>query len=288
MDLENLPLRRRLQERVAKTALLASSAVSLVVLGWLLWRTAAVGLPLLSLDFLTGFPSRSAARAGIYPALLGSLWLGLLTLAVAVPVGVAAGVYLNEYARATRTTRVLRTSIANLAGVPSVVFGLLGLAIFVRTFGWGPVVLAGAATLALLSLPMIIVATEEALKAIPGAVREAAYGLGATRWQVVRHHVLPYAMPGILTGSILALARAVGETAPLIVVGGATAIFFLPDGPMSLYTALPLQTFYWAANPKPEFRELAAAGTVVLLAFILTLNAAAILLRNRYQKRIKW
>lgn len=258
------------------------------MLGWLLWRLGEVGIPLIDAQFFTGFPSRDATRAGIKAALVGTLWLGAFTLLFALPVGVLAGVYLNEYARPTRTTKIIRTSIANLAGVPSVVFGLLGLAIFVRMFGLGPVIVAGAATLAILSLPMIVVATEEALKAVPRSVREAAYGLGATKWQVVRHHVLPYAVGGIMTGSILALARAMGETAPLIIVGGATAIFFVPDGPMSLYSAVPLQTFYWAANPKPAFRELAAAGAVVLLALILTLNLAAIVLRNRYQKKIKW
>lgn len=288
MDLHALPARRRVEERVARTVLLAASSVAVIVLGWLLWRVGNVGLPLVDWQFLTSFVSRTPEKAGIKAALLGSLWLAGLTMAMALPIGILAGVWLNEYARPSRTTTVVRLTIANLAGVPSVVFGLLGLAVFVRAFGLGYVLLAGAMTLALVSLPVIIISTEEALKAVPKSMREAAYGLGATKWQVVKDHVMPYAMPGILTGSILALARAVGETAPLIMVGGATALFFVPEGPMSLYTALPLQSFYWAANPKPAFRDLAAAATVVLLAFILLANLAAILLRNHYAKRYRW
>ncbi|HLE97329.1 MAG TPA: phosphate ABC transporter permease PstA [Candidatus Thermoplasmatota archaeon] len=288
MDLFRLPARRRVEERVARVALLGASSVAVIILGWLLWRVGSVGLPLVDAQFLTSFVSRTPEKAGIKAALVGSLWLAGLTMAMALPVGLFAGIWLNEYAREGRVRSTISLTIANLAGVPSVVFGLLGLAVFVRAFGLGYVLLAGAMTLALVSLPVIIIATEEALKAVPGSMREAAYGLGATKWQVTKDHVLPYAMPGILTGSILALARAVGETAPLIMVGGASAVFFLPEGPMSLYTALPLQTFYWAANPKVAFRELAAAGTVVLLAFILVANLAAILLRNHYARRYRW
>ena len=288
MELRGLSTRRRVEEVVAKAFLLVASALAVVVLAWLLVRTAAAGLPQVDWQFLTSFSSRAPARAGIKAALVGSAWLGVLTLFIAVPVGVLAGIYMNEYATPGRVTNVLRLTIANLAGVPSVVFGILGLAIFVRLFGLGYVLLAGALTLAVMSLPIVIVATEEALKSVPQSMREAAYGLGATKWQVTKDHVLPYALPGIMTGSILALARAVGETAPLILVGGATAVFFVPDGPMSLYSALPLQTFAWAANPRAEFRELAAAGTVVLLALILAMNMAAILLRNHFQKKLRW
>lgn len=288
MDLKTLPMRRRIEERAARVLLLAASLTAVAVLVWLIGRLVLVGLPHISVDFLTSFTSRRAESAGIKAAIAGSAWLALLTLALALPVGVLAGIYMNEYARPSRFTRLLRITIANLAGVPSVVFGLLGLAIFVRAFGLGNVLLAGGLTLAILSLPVIIVATEEALKAVPGSMREAAYGLGATKWQVTKDHVLPYAAPGILTGAILALARAVGETAPLILVGGATAVFFMPDSPMSLYSALPLQTFHWALNPKAEFRELAAAATVVLLAFILLANVIALVLRNHYQKKLRW
>lgn len=288
MDLRTLSPRRRASERVARVALLGASLVSVAVLVWLIGRLVITGAPHLDLGFLTSFASRRPENAGIKAALAGTAWLAGLTLLLALPVGIAAGVYMNEYAKPGRFTRLLRITIANLAGVPSIVFGILGLAIFVRAFGLGHILLAGALTLAILSLPVIIVATEEALKAVPKTMREAAYGLGATKWQVTKDHVLPYATPGIVTGAILALARAVGETAPLILVGGATTVLFMPDGPGSLYTALPLQTFYWALNPKAEFRELAAAATVVLLGLILLANLVALLVRNRYQKRLRW
>lgn len=288
MELTGLSPRRRAEEVIAKAFLFGASLTAMLVLVWLLWRTAAVGFPLVDWQFLTSFPARLAAQSGIKSAIAGSLWLGLLTLVLAVPIGILAGIYMNEYAPPNRFTRILRLAIANLAGVPSVVFGILGLAIFVRAFGLGFVLLAGALTLAVMSLPIIIVATEEALKAVPHSMREAAYGLGATKWQVTKDHVLPYALPGILTGSILALARAMGETAPLILVGGATAVFFTPDGPMSLYSALPLQAFTWAQDSRVAFRDLAAAATIVLLAFILLLNLGAILLRNHFQKKLRW
>lgn len=289
MDLlAGVPARRRIEERLARAGLVGAAAVAVLVLAWLVGRTAMIGLPHVDWQFLTSFTSRRAEAAGIKAALVGSMWLAGLTMALALPVGILAGIYMNEYARPGRTTRLLRLAVANLAGVPSVVFGILGLAVFVRLFGLGYVLLAGALTLAVLSLPVLIVATEEALKAVPRSMREAAYGLGASKWQVTKDHVLPYALPGILTGAILALARAVGETAPLILVGGATAVFTLPDGPTSSYSAVPLQTFYWALNPKAEFRELAAAGTVVLLALILAANLVAIVIRNRYQKRLRW
>lgn len=288
MELRALPPRRRWADLAARIGLLLASSVSVVMLAWLLYRTASVGLPHVDWQFLTSFTSRRPEGAGIKAALAGTAWLGVLTMAFSLPIGILAGIYLNEYARPGKLTRGLQLAVANLAGVPSVVFGILGLAVFVRFFGLGSVLLAGALTLAVLSLPVIIVATQEALKAVPSSMREAAYGLGATKWQVTRDHVLPYAMPGIMTGAILALARALGETAPLILVGGATAVFFLPEGPLSEFTALPLQNYYWALNPRAEFRELAAAGTVVLLALILLLNAAAILLRNHYQKRLRW
>lgn len=266
----------------------SAASLSLVILAWLLWRTAAIGLPHVDGHFLTSFPSGSAARAGIRSAFVGTLWLGILTLVIALPLGVGAGIYLNEYARPTRTTRVMRSAVANLAGVPSVVFGILGLVLFVRIMGLGHILLAGALTLSLMSLPVIIVATEEALKAVPRTVREAAYSVGATRWQVTRSHVLPYSIPGILTGSILALARAMGETAPLILVGGATAVFFTPESPFDLYSALPLQAFNWAQDARPAFQSLAAAATVVLLSLVLVLNLAAILLRNHFQRKVRW
>ncbi len=289
MQISSLPRSRQIEERIAKAVLIIASSMAVIMLVWLLWRTASIGLPYVNWTFLTHFPNpRNPAQAGIKSALFGTIWLGGLTLLFSLPIGVLAGIYMNEYARPGRFTNLLRITISNLAGVPSVVFGILGLAIFVRAFGLGNVLLAGALTLAVMSLPVIIVATEEALKSVPRSMREAAYGLGATKWQVTKDHVLPYATPGILTGTILALARAMGETAPLIIVGGAAAVFFVPDGPMSPYSALPLQTFYWALNPQAIFRDLAAAGTVVLLAIILLMNMIAIILRNRFQKKLRW
>ena len=289
ITLDELPLRRRMRGILGRIGLILSASMSVVMLAWLIYRTASIGLPHVDWQFLTSFPSRNPAMAGIKAALVGSMWLGALTLGISLPIGIGAAIYLNEYAEPSRLTRTIRIAISNLAGVPSVVFGLLGLALFVRLFGWGQILLAGAATLSLLSLPMIVVSTEEALKAVPRSVRDAAFGLGASRWQVVKDHVLPYAIPGILTGSILALARAIGETAPLILVGGASALFFLPSGPFDLYSALPLQTFVWALNPREEFRQgLAAAGTVVLLGLTLSFNLIAILLRNHFRKKVKW
>jgi phosphate transport system permease protein len=288
MHLGRLPMRRRLQERAARAVLVACSLVAVAMLVILLWRVGRVGIPLVDWQFLTSFSSRNASEAGVKAALIGSLWLGALTMAISLPLGVLAAVYLHEYAPVNRLTLSIRMAIANLAGTPSIVFGLLGFAVFVRFMGLGTVLLAGALTLAILVLPIVIVATEEALRAVPKSIREAAYGLGATRLQVTKDHVLPYAAPGIFTGSILALGRAMGETAPLILVGGATAIFFLPDTPLSQYTALPLLTFFWAANSNADIRSLAAAGTVVLLLLILTINLAAILLRNKYGKRLQW
>lgn len=286
--LDRLPARRRIEERVARGLLLGSASVAAIMLAWLVGRLVMIGAPHIDGSFLECYPNPDPARSGVKAALRGSMWLALLTIVLALPVGVLAGIYLNEYARPSRFTRFLRLVIANLAGVPSIVFGILGLAVFVRAFGLGYVVLAGALTLAVLSLPTIIVATEEALKSVPRSMREAAYGLGATRWQVTKDHVLPYAMPGILTGAILALARALGETAPLILVGGFAITFRVPDGPTSLYSSLPLLNYEWARDPDVDVRALAAAGTVLLLLFILAANAVAIVLRNHYQKKLRW
>lgn len=253
----------------------------------------------LNTDFLTRPMSSKPAWAGIRTAILGSVWIVLLTLAMAFPVGVAAAIYLEEYAGEGWLSRLIEANIDNLAGVPSILYGMLGLAIFVRalgvitsgaivgvTDGSGRTILAAAMTLALLVLPLIITNAREAIRAVPRSLREAAFGLGATRWQTVWHHVLPSALSGILTGSILALSRALGETAPLIVVGASAYIASDPTGPFSKFTALPVQIYAWAARPQPEFRHLAAAAIVVLLATLLALNATAILLRNRYSQRI--
>jgi phosphate transport system permease protein len=239
----------------------------------------------MSWDFITGYPSRRAERAGILPALVGSLFLISLTAVLSLPAGVGAAIYLEEYGKRSRLAGLIEINIANLAGVPSVIYGLLGLGLFVRTLGLGRSVLAGAATLSLLVLPIVILSSREALRTVPHSLREACFALGATRWQAIRRVVLPMALPGILTGAILSLSRAIGETAPLIVVGALTYVTFLPDGINAPFTALPIQIFNWVSRPQAEFLVNAAAGIVVLLVTMLVLNTIAILLRNRLQKR---
>jgi phosphate transport system permease protein len=249
----------------------------------LLYDLAADGLPRLSTSFLTSFASRFPERAGVKAALAGSIWILGLTAIIAFPISVAAALYLEEYAPQNWVTRLIQLNVANLAGVPSIVYGMLGLAVFVRALGFDRSILSGALTLSILTLPVIIIASREAIRAVPDSIREAAYGLGATRWQVVRTQVLPMAMPGILTGTILALSRAVGETAPLIMVGAVGFIAFTPTGLGDPFTVLPLQIYNWISRPQAEFREIAAAGILVLLALLLTMNAAAIFVRNRFQ-----
>ena len=262
-----------------------ATLIGVAALGVLLVDVLIDGLPRLEWAFLTSFASRFPERAGIKAALAGSVWLLVLTAAFAFPVSVAAAVYLEEYARKGWLTRAIQINIANLAGVPSIVYGILGLALFVRGLGFGRSVLSGALTLALLIMPVIIIAAQEAIRAVPGTIREASYGLGATRWQTVSQQVLPMAMPGILTGTILALSRAVGETAPLILVGAVGFLAFTPQSVMDQFTVLPLQIYGWVSRPQDEFRALAAAGIIVLLALLLTMNAVAIVLRNRYEAR---
>jgi phosphate transport system permease protein len=201
---------------------------------------------------------------------------------------VGAAVYLEEYSKKTRFTRIIEINISNLAGVPSIVYGILGLAFFVRGLMLGRSLLAGALTLALLILPIIIISSQEAIRAVPGSIREASYALGATKWQTIRNHVLPAALPGILTGNILALSRAIGEAAPLIMIGALTFVAFTPQSPLDPFTALPIQIFNWASRPKTEFQSLAAAGILVLLFLLLAMNAAAIIIRNKYQRYLRW
>ena len=277
--------RRRRAGRIFQVACLASIGFSVAVLAVLLVDVARDGLRWVSWDFLTHYPSRIPERAGIKSAVLGSLWMKALTAGISFPLGVGAAIFLEEYSPRNWMTRLLQTNIANLAGVPSIVYGILGLAIFVRFFGFGRSVLAGAATLALLVLPVVIIAAQEALKAVPNSLREASYGVGATKWQTIRHQVLPVALPGILTGTILSLSRAIGETAPLIMIGALTFIAFSPTSPMDPFTVLPIQIFNWTARPQAEFHELAAGAIVVLLFVLLVMNAGAIVLRNKFQKR---
>ncbi|NIP79123.1 MAG: phosphate ABC transporter permease PstA [Gemmatimonadetes bacterium] len=265
---------------------IAATLVGVVALVILLWDIVHDGAPAVSADFVASYPSRFPERAGILPALVGSLWVLVLTAAVAFPLGVGTAIWLEEYAPNNRLRRTIQTNIANLAGVPSIVYGILGLAVFVRAMAMGRSILAGAMTLALLILPVIIIASQEAIRAVPSSIRLGAYALGATRWQVVSRQVLPMALPGILTGTILALSRAVGETAPLIVVGAAAFVGFVPTSVTDAFTVMPIQIFNWIARPQPGFHERAAGGILVLLIVLLSLNAAAILLRNRYSR--KW
>jgi phosphate transport system permease protein len=259
-------------------------ALALTSLGALLWNVVSDGWHRLSWSFLTSIPSRFPDQAGIYTAIVGSVYVIALTAAIAVPLGVAAAIYLEEYGANRWFSRVVEINIANLAGVPSIIYGLLGLGLFVRTFGFGRSVLAGAATLALLVLPIVILATREALRTVPGTIREASYALGATKWQTIQHQVLPNALPGILTGLILALSRAIGETAPLITIGALTYVPFAPDSVWSQFTVLPIQIFNWLSRPQAAFAENASAGIIVLLVLLLTMNAVAIVVRDRFQR----
>lgn len=268
--------------------LIAATATALGLLAVLLWDILGDGLGWVDMDFLTSLPSRRPENAGLKPALMGSIWIMGLTALITFPLGVGAAIYLEEFATKGKLSRIIELNIANLAGVPSIVYGLLGLAVFVDLIKLGPVVLAGALTLSLLVLPIVIIASREAIRAVPDSLRQGALALGATRLEATRSHVLPAAMPGILTGTILALSRAIGETAPLIVVGAVTYITFSPDGVDSRFTVLPLQIFDWASRPQADFQSLAAAGGIVLLALLLTMNAIAITLRNRFSRNQNW
>jgi phosphate transport system permease protein len=283
----NLP-RRKTKATLIRWLLLIATGFALPVLAALLWDVTSSGARWLSLNLLTNAPSRKPEQAGLRPALLGTLWVIGLTALFAFPVGVGAAVYLEEYASNNRWTRLLKTNISNLAGVPSVVYGLLGLSVFVSLFTMGRTVISGALTMGLLILPLIIIASQEAIRAVPPSLRLAAFALGATRWQVARDHVLPAAMPGILTGIILSISRAMGETAPLLVVGAAAYVTFNPTGVMSSYTALPVQIYEWARRPQQEFQDLAAAAIIVLLVLLLILNATAIYLRQRFARKVTW
>lgn len=276
---------RRLKGAVFVLCGVTSISVGLATLTLLLADVLQRGLGWLDWQFLTSFDSRFAAQAGIKAALYGTAMMMVFTMLVALPLGVMAGVYLEEYAPESRLKHLIQVNIANLAGVPSIIYGLLGLAVFVRGMGLGRSVLAGSFTMALLVLPVIVVTTQEAIRAVPGSIRDASYALGATRFQTVWHHVLPYAFPGILTGNILAASRAIGETAPLITIGALTFVPFVPESPLDRFTVLPILIFNWTSKPQAEFHDLAAAAIIVLLGVLLTLNASAIILRRRLRRR---
>jgi phosphate transport system permease protein len=276
---------RKHADLLFQLASLLTLVVALGALGALVWDVVSDGAGRLSWSFITSIASRHADQAGVYHALMGSIWVVAVTGALALPVGVAAAIYLEEYGSRSRTARFIELNIANLAAVPSIIYGLLGLGLFVRFLGMGQSVLAGAATLALLALPVVILSTREALRTVPSTIREGSYALGATKWQTIWHQVLPMALPGILTGLILALSRSIGETAPLITIGALTYIPFAPDGIWSKFTVLPIQIFNWVSRPQAEFATNAAAGILVLLALLLSMNAVAIVVRDRYQRQ---
>jgi phosphate transport system permease protein len=289
-SLTNVPGLRRRQSiaGVWKVVFFAATAFALLALGVLLWYLVRQGWGWLSLGLIQNAASRRPEQAGLNIAIYGTVWIISLTVLIAFPMGVASAIYLQEYAPRNRWTQLLQVNIANLAGVPSVVYGLLGLGIFVEWLQLGRVVLSGALTMALLSLPVVIITSQEALKAIPWSLREAAYGVGATRWQVTASHVLPAAFPSILTGVILAVSRAIGETAPLLVAGAAGFVTRRPDSFMDSYTTIPIQIYNWTSRPQQEFRELSAAAILVLLAILLSMNALAIILRQRASRRARW
>lgn len=299
--IEQIILKNKIQDTCFRLGALLVLLFALLVLATLLLDLASTGIPRLSAQFLTSFPSRFAQKAGILSAWVGTLVVMLVTALVAIPLGIAAGLYLEEYATKNKFTTLIEITISNLAGVPSIVFGLMALGLFIYKLSLGQSVLTAGLTLALLILPVIIVATREAVRAIPIAIREAAYALGATKWQVVKDHIFPYSTGGILTGVIIALSRAIGETAPLITIGALTFIAFLPHAPitsnppfvsfewlMDPFTVLPIQMFNWISRPQEAFHQNAAAAGVVLIVLTLLMNIVAIVIRNHFRRRIKW
>jgi phosphate transport system permease protein len=300
-DFRRIIAKRKRQDFIFNIVGIVCTLVGILTLGALLYNLLSDGLARLDWTFLTSFPSRFAARAGILSSWVGTLLIMLVTAFAAVPLGVAAGVYLEEYARKNWVTNLVEINIANLAGVPSIIYGLMALGLLVYQFRLGQSILTGGLTLAFLILPIVIVATREALRTIPQGIREAAYALGSTKWQVVRHHLLPYSVGGTMTGIIIALSRAIGETAPLITIGALTFIAFLPPPPIktappfvssewlfSPFSVLPIQMFNWVSRPDQDFVVNAAGAGLVLIIVTLSLNAVAILIRYRVRKRIKW
>jgi len=264
---------------------LAATMVGIVFLTLLLYDIISTGIGSLSPAFLTGYPSRFPERAGIAPALAGSAYVLVLTTLFAFPLGVGTAIWLEEYAPNNGWRRLIEMNIANLAGVPSIVYGILGLTLFVRVLSLGRSLIAAALTLALLILPVIIIASQEAIKAVPRSIRLGAYALGATRWETIRFQILPMALPGVMTGTILALSRAVGEAAPVIIVGALGFVTFIPTHPLDQYTVLPFQIFNWVSRPQVAYHEVAAAASIVLLVLLLSMSGIAIWLRNKYTRR---
>lgn len=267
---------------------IACTAIGLVLLAIFIGNIVIDGLGRIDWDFITSLPSRKPEKAGIYTAMMGTLWILVLTAIIAFPIGVGAGIYLEEYSKKSRMANLLEINISNLAGVPSIIYGLLGLEVFVRIMQMGSSVLAGSFTLALLILPIIIVTTRESIRAVPSSIRAASFALGATKWQTIRNQVLPASIGGIITGVILALSRAIGETAPLIVVGALAYVPFAPEGPMDEYSVMPIQIFNWISRPQHGFMVNAAAAIIIILFITFLMNGIAVYFRNKWQKKIKW
>jgi len=276
----------RLKDKIFKAWGIIATFIGIILLAVFIGDIFKDGIQRLNLDFLSSLPSRFSEKAGIKPAMMGSIWIMGFTAIISFPLGVAAGIYLEEYARKNKFSSFLEMNISNLAGVPSIIYGLLGVQIFVRALQFGNSILAGAFTLSLLILPIIIVATREAIKAVPNSIREGSYGMGATKWQTIWYQVLPASLGGILTGVILALSRAVGEAAPLIAVGALAYVPFVPSSPMDEFTVLPIQIFNWTSRPQHGFIINAAAAILVLLAITLIMNGIAVYLRNKWQKKL--
>lgn len=279
--------RRHRKARMFTRFCAAITWAGVFLLAVLLIQISIDGFAWLDWQFINSYPSRFPERAGIKSALVGTLWLIVMIAVISVPVGISAALYLEEFSGKGRIAKIIEVNIANLSGVPSIVYGILGLAIFVRFFAFERSLVSGALTMSLLVLPTIIIASREAIKTVPMNIRYAALSLGATRWQTTWSHVLPAAFPGIMTGVILALSRAIGETAPLIMIGALTFVAFTPESPWDEFTALPIQIFNWVSRPQPEFHQLAAAGIIVLLIVLLLLNATAIYIRSKTEQRLK-
>lgn len=278
----------KIKDKIFSASGIFSTLLGLILLAIFIGDIIIEGIHRIDWDFITALPSRKPERAGIFTAMMGTIWVLVLTALISFPIGVAAGIYLEEYAKQGRLSKLLEINISNLAGVPSIIYGLLGLEIFARVFGLGSSVLAGSMTLSLLILPIIIVSTRESIKAVPTSIKDASYALGASKWQTIYFQVLPASLGGILTGIILALSRAVGEAAPLIVVGALAYVPFAPSHPMDEFSVLPIQIFNWISRPQHGFLTNAAAAIIILLLITFAMNGVAIYLRNRWQKRIKW
>lgn len=276
---------RMRKNNIYRVFFLLATSFSFIVLGILLYRIIVQGYSYLSWDFLANFASRRPENSGIKAAFMGTIWVLVITAPISMLLGVGCALYLEMYARKNKLTQLIQINISNLAGVPSIVFGLLGLTVFVRLFEMGRSVLAGGLTMSLLILPVIVVAAQEAIRAVPSDIQEASYAMGATKWQTIRRVVLPSAIPGIMTGSILALSRTIGETAPLIMIGALTFVAFTPENIWSGFTVMPIQIYNWTSRPQSEFHDVAAAGIIVLLMMLLIMNALAIFIRNKFSKR---